>query len=257
LGNSVCKYIRNSAEFREKSTIKIPRNSAKFRGIPCVFQKIPYSAGSEKSTSVDTLVPSPLPSPPPQLPLFLKFIKKAKLVSKMRNKGKIFVKIFDDMKFWQIFEQIYVFARIFAVICAILVQEAIARGKMTKFVGVAKISIIIRKLLRKQKELRYLRENGNVRTNFAKMTTKFRRKNEISNLRAKGKIHFRFNPNPRRRINGCIVVKCLYSVERGKTLRKLWGLRSYTSLSFCTIMPYIKEEYYPLSEMVLKVNPLV
>jgi hypothetical protein len=46
---------RNSAEFREKSTIKIPRNSAKFRGIPCVFQKIPYSAGSEKSTSVDTL----------------------------------------------------------------------------------------------------------------------------------------------------------------------------------------------------------
>ncbi len=38
---------RNSAEF--------PRNSAKFRGIPCVFQKIPYSAGSEKSTSVDTL----------------------------------------------------------------------------------------------------------------------------------------------------------------------------------------------------------
>ncbi len=48
---------RNSAEFREKTTIKIPRNSAKFRGIPCVFQKIPYSAGSEKSTSVDTLMP--------------------------------------------------------------------------------------------------------------------------------------------------------------------------------------------------------
>jgi hypothetical protein len=45
----------HTAEFREKSTIKIPRNSAKFRGIPCVFQKIPYSAGSEKSTSVDTL----------------------------------------------------------------------------------------------------------------------------------------------------------------------------------------------------------
>ena len=47
---------RNSAEFREKFTIKIPRNSAKFGGIPCVFQKIPYSAGSEKSTSVDTLI---------------------------------------------------------------------------------------------------------------------------------------------------------------------------------------------------------
>ncbi len=47
---------RNSAEFREKSTIKIPRNSAKFRGIPCIFQKIPYSAGSENSTSVDTLL---------------------------------------------------------------------------------------------------------------------------------------------------------------------------------------------------------
>ena len=47
---------RNSAEFREKFTIKIPRNSAKFGGIPCVFQKIPYSAGSEKSTSVDTLL---------------------------------------------------------------------------------------------------------------------------------------------------------------------------------------------------------
>ncbi len=42
------------------------RNSAKFRGIPAkfycknspelrVFQKIPYSAGSKKSTSVDTL----------------------------------------------------------------------------------------------------------------------------------------------------------------------------------------------------------
>jgi hypothetical protein len=45
----------DSAEFREKSTIIIPRNSVKFRGIPCVFQKIPHSDGSEKSTSVDTL----------------------------------------------------------------------------------------------------------------------------------------------------------------------------------------------------------
>ncbi len=55
---------RNSAEFREKSTIKIPRNSAKFRGIPCVFQKIPCSAGSENSTSVDTLGGMSLPNSP-------------------------------------------------------------------------------------------------------------------------------------------------------------------------------------------------
>jgi hypothetical protein len=51
---------RNFAEFREKSTFKIPRNSAKFRGIPCVFHKILYSAGSEKSPSVDTLLTIPL-----------------------------------------------------------------------------------------------------------------------------------------------------------------------------------------------------
>ncbi len=59
LRNSVCNTYgipRNSAEFRLNFTVKIPRNSAKFRGIPCVFQKIPYSAGSKKSTSVDTLV---------------------------------------------------------------------------------------------------------------------------------------------------------------------------------------------------------
>ena len=58
LRNSVCNTYgipRNSAEFRLNFTVKIPRNSAKFRGIPCVFQKIPYSAGSKKSTSVDTL----------------------------------------------------------------------------------------------------------------------------------------------------------------------------------------------------------
>jgi hypothetical protein len=42
-------------EFRANFTVKIPRNSAEFRGIPYVFQKIPYSAGSKKITSVDTL----------------------------------------------------------------------------------------------------------------------------------------------------------------------------------------------------------
>jgi hypothetical protein len=31
------------------------KNTAEFRGIPYVFQKIPYSAGSKKYTSVDTL----------------------------------------------------------------------------------------------------------------------------------------------------------------------------------------------------------
>ncbi len=46
---------RNSAKFRVNFIVKIPRNSAEFRGIPYVFQKIPYSAGSKKSTSVDTL----------------------------------------------------------------------------------------------------------------------------------------------------------------------------------------------------------
>ncbi len=35
--------------------VKYPRNSAKFRGIPCIAPKIPYSAGSKKTTSVDTL----------------------------------------------------------------------------------------------------------------------------------------------------------------------------------------------------------
>jgi hypothetical protein len=54
--NSVCKYRRNSPEFRAFLLQKIPRNSAEFRGIPYVFQKIPYSVGSKKRTSVDTLV---------------------------------------------------------------------------------------------------------------------------------------------------------------------------------------------------------
>ncbi len=48
----------NSGEFRVNFTLKIPRNSAKFRGIPYVFQKIPYSAESKKCNSVDTLVPA-------------------------------------------------------------------------------------------------------------------------------------------------------------------------------------------------------
>jgi hypothetical protein len=47
---------RNSAEFRAFLLQKIPRNSAKFRGIPYVFQKIPCSVGSQKRTSVDTLL---------------------------------------------------------------------------------------------------------------------------------------------------------------------------------------------------------
>jgi hypothetical protein len=47
------------SEFRMQ--IHTPRNSGqfyckKYRGIPYVFQKIPYSVGSQKRTSVDTLV---------------------------------------------------------------------------------------------------------------------------------------------------------------------------------------------------------
>jgi hypothetical protein len=34
------------------------KNTAEFRGIPSVFQKIPYSVGSQKRTSVDTLLSS-------------------------------------------------------------------------------------------------------------------------------------------------------------------------------------------------------
>ncbi len=44
--NSVRKYIRNSGKFYCK----------KYRRIPCVFKKIPYSVGSQKRTSVDTLL---------------------------------------------------------------------------------------------------------------------------------------------------------------------------------------------------------
>jgi hypothetical protein len=55
LRNSVNDYTRNSAEFRVNFTVKIPRNSVKSGGIPYVFLKIPYSAGSKNSTSVDTL----------------------------------------------------------------------------------------------------------------------------------------------------------------------------------------------------------
>jgi hypothetical protein len=53
---------RNSAEFRAILLQKIPRNFAEFRGIPYVFQKIPSSVGSQKHTSVDTLIPSFLSS---------------------------------------------------------------------------------------------------------------------------------------------------------------------------------------------------
>ncbi len=52
--NSVCKDTRNSTEFRGIPG-NLPRNSAEFRGIPYVFQKIPYSVGSQKRTFVDTL----------------------------------------------------------------------------------------------------------------------------------------------------------------------------------------------------------
>jgi hypothetical protein len=52
--------MRNSAY---ANTYGIPRNSGKFyckkyRGIPYVFTKIPYSGGSKKRTSVDTLAPA-------------------------------------------------------------------------------------------------------------------------------------------------------------------------------------------------------
>jgi hypothetical protein len=54
--NSVRKYARNSAEFRGIPVIFTAKNTAEFRGIPYFFQKIPYSIGSQKRTSVDTLV---------------------------------------------------------------------------------------------------------------------------------------------------------------------------------------------------------
>ncbi len=43
-------------EFRGIPGIFTAKNTAEFRGIPYVFQKIPYSVGSQKRTSVDTLV---------------------------------------------------------------------------------------------------------------------------------------------------------------------------------------------------------
>jgi hypothetical protein len=49
------QYIRNSEKFRGIPGKFDCKNTAEFRGIPCVFQKIPYSAGSKKSTFVDTL----------------------------------------------------------------------------------------------------------------------------------------------------------------------------------------------------------
>ncbi len=42
-------------EFREILGSFTAKNTAEFRGIPYVFQKIPYSVGSQKRTSVDTL----------------------------------------------------------------------------------------------------------------------------------------------------------------------------------------------------------
>ncbi len=46
-------------EFRGILGIFTAKNTAEFRGIPFVFQKIPYSVGSQKRTSVDTLVALP------------------------------------------------------------------------------------------------------------------------------------------------------------------------------------------------------
>ncbi len=61
LWNSVCKYIRNSAVFHGIPGIFYCKNTAQYCGIPYFFQKIPYSAGSKKSTSVSlVLVPDPL-----------------------------------------------------------------------------------------------------------------------------------------------------------------------------------------------------
>jgi hypothetical protein len=56
--NSVCKYLRNYAELRGIPEIFTAKNTAEFREIPYVFQKIPYSVGSKKRTSVDTLYTS-------------------------------------------------------------------------------------------------------------------------------------------------------------------------------------------------------
>ncbi len=47
--------LRNFGNFYCKKYRGIPQNSAEFRGIPYVFQKILYSVGSQKHTSVDTL----------------------------------------------------------------------------------------------------------------------------------------------------------------------------------------------------------
>ncbi len=58
--DSVCKYIRNSGNFYCKKYRGISRNSAESR---LFFQKIPYSVGSQKCTSVDTLHPSPKSHP--------------------------------------------------------------------------------------------------------------------------------------------------------------------------------------------------
>ncbi len=61
----IISYLRNSG-IPYANTYGIPanftaKNTAKFRGIPYIFQKIPYCVGSQKRTSVDTLHPSEFP----------------------------------------------------------------------------------------------------------------------------------------------------------------------------------------------------
>jgi hypothetical protein len=47
--------MQTHTEFREIPANFTAKNTAKFRGIPYIFQKIPYSVGSQRRTSVDTL----------------------------------------------------------------------------------------------------------------------------------------------------------------------------------------------------------
>jgi hypothetical protein len=54
------EFPRNShgipTEFRGIPANFTAKNTAEFRGIPYIFEKIPYSVGSQKRTSVDTLL---------------------------------------------------------------------------------------------------------------------------------------------------------------------------------------------------------
>jgi hypothetical protein len=54
LRKEFCMQIHK--EFRGISGDFTAKNTAELRGIPYVFEKIPYSVGSQKRTSVDTLV---------------------------------------------------------------------------------------------------------------------------------------------------------------------------------------------------------